>query len=162
MTTQPSRDDRVVIERVVSATREVVWEMWADPKHFAEWYGPSGATIPVAEFDLRPGGERRVCMAMDTPNGPMRMWFGGHFEEIEPPARLVYTEYVADEHGEPVAAEMAGMPADHPTVTTIIVALEDLGERTRMKVTHVGIPEGSPGAMGWNMALDKLEAALTG
>jgi uncharacterized protein YndB with AHSA1/START domain len=99
-------------------------------------------------------------MTADTPNGVMRMWFGGHFEEIDPPTRLVYTEFIADEHGEPVAPQTMGMPADHPVVTTIIVDLEDLGDRTRLTLTHVGIPEGSPGAMGWNMALDKLEASL--
>jgi hypothetical protein len=38
-----------------------------------------------------------------------------------------------------------------------VAALEG---RTRMVLTHVGIPAGSPGAMGWNMAFDKLAALL--
>jgi hypothetical protein len=29
-----------------------------------------------------------------------------------------------------------------------------------MKLTHVGVPAGSPGATGWAMALDKLDAAV--
>jgi hypothetical protein len=29
-----------------------------------------------------------------------------------------------------------------------------------MVLTHVGIPAGSPGAVGWNMAFDKLAAIL--
>jgi len=29
-----------------------------------------------------------------------------------------------------------------------------------MVMTHAGIPADSPGAMGWNMALDKLESHL--
>ena len=32
--------------------------------------------------------------------------------------------------------------------------------RTRMVMTHVGVPAGSPGAMGWTMAFDKLAAYL--
>ena len=50
------------------------------------------------------------------------------------------------------------MPEGHPTTTEIIVELEDLGGRTKMVMTHVGIPEGSPGAAGWNMAFEKLVA----
>jgi uncharacterized protein YndB with AHSA1/START domain len=161
MTAQPTSNDRVVIERILPAPRDLIWQMWVDPAHFAAWYGPTGATIPVAEFDFRPEGARRVCMDVETPRGPMTMWFGGRFEAIEPPSRLVYTEYIADENGEAVPPQSMGMPGDHPLVTTIIVDLEDLGERTRMTMTHVGIPEGSPGASGWTMAFDKLEAALT-
>jgi hypothetical protein len=36
------------------------------------------------------------------------------------------------------------------------VEFEDLGSRTRMVLVHAGIPEDSPGAAGWEMALDKL------
>ena len=53
-----------------------------------------------------------------------------------------------------------GMPDGHPTTTEVIVELEDLGGRTRMVVTHVGVPADSPGAAGWAMALDKLAAAV--
>ena len=38
--------------------------------------------------------------------------------------------------------------------------LTELDGSTRMVMTHAGIPADSPGAMGWNMALDKLEAHL--
>src|SRR5438132_13767917 len=108
MTAAPDPIDRVVIERILVAPRALVWSMWTDPAHFAAWYGPTGATIPVAEFDLRVGGERRVGMAIETPNGSMQMWFGGRFETVEPPARLVYTEYVADGHGEAIAPQTVG------------------------------------------------------
>ena len=33
---------------------------------------------------------------------------------------------------------------------------EDVGGRTKMVMTHLGIPGDSPGAAGWAMALDKL------
>ena len=54
------------------------------PRALPAWYGPDGATIPVAEMDVRVGGARRVCMEVGTPNGPMRMWFTGeHLEVVE-------------------------------------------------------------------------------
>ena len=40
--------------------------------------------------------------------------------------------------------------------TEVRVELEDVGGRTKMVLTHAGIPSDSPGATGWTMALDKL------
>ena len=51
--------DAVVIERDIDAPVELVWKMWTDAHHFAAWYGPTGATIVVAEMDVRVGGTRR-------------------------------------------------------------------------------------------------------
>ena len=42
--------------------------------------------------------------------------------------------------------------------TEVRVELEDVGGRTKMVMTHAGIPGDSPGAAGWTMALDKLAA----
>ena len=47
-------------------------------------------------------------------------------------------------------------------MTEVIVELENLDGKTRMVMTHVGVPADSPGAMGWNMAIDKLVARLAG
>ena len=53
--------DAVVIERSFDAPIELIWAMWTDPDHFKEWYGPDGASIPVAKMDVRVGGSRLVC-----------------------------------------------------------------------------------------------------
>ena len=52
------------------------------------------------------------------------------------------------------------MPEGHPTTTEVIVELDDADGRTRMVVTHAGIPADSPGAAGWAMALDKLTTTV--
>ncbi len=148
----------VVIERTFDAPAHLVWQMWTAPEHFAAWYGPAGATIPVVRMDVRVGGTRLVCMEMESPNGTMQMWFTGEYREVVENKRLVYTESMSDEHGKVLAPSELGMPADHPTTTEVIVELDDLGGRTRMMMTHVGVPEGSPGAVGWRMAFDKLAA----
>jgi uncharacterized protein YndB with AHSA1/START domain len=155
-----SHTKSVEIERVLDAPIERVWAMWTEPALFATWYGPEGATIPTAEFDHRVGGIRLVVMQMETPNGTMQMGFAGEYLEIDEPGRLVYTEAPADTDGNPIPPEQAGMPADHPGTTRVIVVLEDAGGRTRMHLTHEGVPAGSPGEMGWNMALDKMVARL--
>ena len=46
----------VRIERTFDAPIDLIWAMWTEPDHFANWYGPMGATIPKAEMDVRVGG----------------------------------------------------------------------------------------------------------
>ncbi|MEZ5246109.1 MAG: SRPBCC domain-containing protein [Acidimicrobiales bacterium] len=150
----------VEIERTFDAPIDLIWAMWTEADHFAAWYGPMGATIPTAEMDLKIGGRRRIAMEMDTPGGAMQMFFVGEFREIEPKTRLVYTESMADAAGTAMTAEQMGMPAGTPMETTVVVELEDLGDRTRMTMTHIGVPADSPGGQGWTMAIDKLAARL--
>jgi len=147
--------DAVVIERSFDAPVEQIWQMWTVPEHFQAWYGPTGASIPVAKMDVRVGGTRLICMEMHTPGGPMQMWFAGEYREVVENERLVYTEAISDEHGNPAAPSSTGLPEGHP-VTEVRVELDAVDGRTRMTMTHVGIPSGSPGATGWTMALDKL------
>ncbi|MBT5580021.1 MAG: SRPBCC domain-containing protein, partial [Acidimicrobiaceae bacterium] len=118
-------------------------------------------TIPVARMDVRVGGSRLICMEMQTPNGPMQMWFTGEFQEVVVNERLVYTDAMSDDEGNIVPAEQTGMPEGYPTVTTVIVDVVDLGDSTQMTLTHVGVPPNSPGATGWDMALNKLVDYVT-
>ena len=158
MTDDNAALDTVVIERSFDAPTDLIWQMWTDPEHFKAWYGPDGASIPVAKMDVRVGGSRLVCMEMETPGGLMQMWFTGEYREVVENERLVYTESMSDENGNVLSPSDMGMPAGHPTTTEVIVELEDVAGRTKMVMTHAGIPADSPGAAGWTMALDKLAA----
>jgi len=154
--TDNGSQDAVVIERILEGPVDLVWQMWTEPEHFKAWYGPTGASVPVANLDVRVGGSRLVCMAMETPNGPMQMWFTGEFREVVANHRLVYTDSMSDEDGNVLSPADMGMPEGHPETTEVIVELEDLGDRTKMVMTHVGVPADSGGAGGWAMAFDKL------
>jgi uncharacterized protein YndB with AHSA1/START domain len=151
-----TRSDPVVIERIFDVPVERIWQMWTVAEHFQSWYGPTGATIPVAKMDVRVGGARLICMEMQTPNGPLRMWFAGEYLEVVENERLVYTDALSDETGS-VSGDHG--PGGHD-VTEVRVEVSALEGRTRMVLTHVGIPAGSPGAAGWNVAFDKLAAVL--
>lgn len=155
MTDSVNSQDAVTIERTFDAPVDLIWQMWTNPEHFAAWYGPAGATIPVATMDVRVGGTRLICMEVTTPNGPMQMWFTGEYLEVIENKRLIYTDSMSNPNGEVIAPSDMGMPAGH-TTTEVRVELEDVGGGTRMVITHVGIPDDSPGAIGWAMALDKL------
>lgn len=150
--------DAVVIERTFDAGVDIIWKMWTEPEHFQKWYGPQGFTVPVANMDLRVGGKRLVCMA--SPDGSMKMWTVGEYTEISPTSRLSYTESPADENGNVVSPSAMGMPEGYPTTTEVTVLLEDLGGRTKMVMTHAGMPADSGAGGGWNQAFDKLAAHI--
>jgi uncharacterized protein YndB with AHSA1/START domain len=146
--------DAVVIERTFDAPVDLIWQMWTQAEHFKKWYGPKGFTVPVAEMDMRVGGKRLICM--ESPDGSMKMWTTGEYTEIVPNERLVYTDSPADENGNVVSPSAIGMPDGYPATTEVTVLLEDLGGRTKMVMTHAGIPADSGGAGGWAQAFDKL------
>ena len=149
----------LVIERSFDAPVELLWQLWTDPEHFRAWYGPQGATIPVATMDVRVGGTRLLCMEMVLPSGPMQMWFAGEYLEVVVLERLVYTDFMSDEHGERPVPSDSGAGGGHVT-TEVRVEFENLAGRTKQILTHTGIPADSPGATGWMMALDKLAAIV--
>jgi uncharacterized protein YndB with AHSA1/START domain len=148
--------ESVVLERVFDAPIDLVWKMWTDPTSFKAWYGPSGVTVPIAELEVRPGGRRRVCMAV----GSREMWFTGEHVEVIEPTRLVYTETMADEHGTPISPESLGMPPKTPGTTEVTVVLDAVNGGTRVTLTHAGVTAESGAARGWQAAFDKLAAEL--
>jgi uncharacterized protein YndB with AHSA1/START domain len=160
MTDDSGAEGAVVIELTLDAPVELVWQMWTEAKHFANWYGPDGATVPVAKMDVRVGGTRHLCMEMQTPDGTMRMWFTGEYRDVIENERLVYTECMSDEGGNVLSPSETGMPDGHPTTTEVAVELEDVDGRTKMVMTHRGVPPDSPGAAGWTMAFNKLVAYI--
>lgn len=161
MTDNTGSKDAVIIKRSFDAPVALIWQMWTDPEHFKEWYGPDGASIPVAKIDVRVGGSRLVCMEVQSPDGPMQMWFAGEYREVVENERLVYTESVSDENGNMLMPSDIGMPQGHPATTEVSVDFEDVGGRTKLVMTHRGIPADSPGAAGWTMALDKLATRVS-
>ena len=81
-------DREMIISRTFDAPRELVFETWIQPEHVSQWWGPAGFTNPVCELDVRRGGVIRI--EMHAPDGtifPMT----GVFDEVVPPARLVFT-----------------------------------------------------------------------
>ena len=152
MSDRSMTNDAVVIERTFDAAIDLIWQMWTDPEHFKSWYGPQGFTVPFAEMELRVGGKRLICMA--SPDGSMKMWTTGEYTEIVPVERLVYTESPADESGNVVPPAATGMPEGYPATTEVTVLLENLGGRTKMVMTHAGVPAGA--GDGWEQAFAKM------
>lgn len=149
-----AKEDSVVIERIFNTGVDRIWQMWTDPEHFKNWYGPKGFTVPVAKMDLHVGGKRLICMA--SADGKMKMWTVGEYKEIVLNKRLVYTESPSDENGNMVSPSALGMPEGYPAITEVVVSLEDIGGKTKMVMKHVGVSAASGAGGGWEQAFDKL------
>ena len=80
-------DREIVATRVFDAPRELVWEVWTDPKHLAQWWGPNGFTNTVHEIEVKPGGVWRFIM-----HGPDGTDYKNEvvYVEVVKPERLVY------------------------------------------------------------------------
>jgi uncharacterized protein YndB with AHSA1/START domain len=92
----------IVATRVFDASREIVFNMWIDPKHVAQWWGPKGFTNTIQEMNVRPGGVWRFIM-----HGPD----GAGYKN-----KIVYTEIV--KHDRLVYDHVSG-PQFHATVTFV-------------------------------------------
>ncbi|MEM9951749.1 MAG: SRPBCC domain-containing protein [Chloroflexota bacterium] len=149
-----STKDAVIVERTINAPIDTVWQLWTNPEHFKQWYGPEGFSIPVAEMDVQVGGSRKVCM--QSPDGNMTMWYVGEFIEVTPRTRLVYSDNMADENG-----NLMPPNGNFPTQTQVTVVLEAIDGGTKMVMTHAGVPADSGADGGWNQAFNKLERLAT-
>ena len=56
------RNRELRITRLLNAPRELVWEMWTDPEHIKNWWGPSGFTNSISKMEVRTGGEWEFIM----------------------------------------------------------------------------------------------------
>ncbi|MDF2441811.1 MAG: hypothetical protein JWR01_14 [Subtercola sp.] len=59
----------LVITRVIAAPRSVVWEAWADPRRFEQWWIPAPARCRVVEWEPRPGGAFVTEMNVPSTDG---------------------------------------------------------------------------------------------
>lgn len=151
----------IVIERVFDAPRERVFEVFTTPEHLRKWWGPKRLTVPIAEFEARPGG--KIFMGQRGPDGAMH-YNAGVVREIEPPARLVFTMYFADADGRRVAPPAGvGLPDNWDEEIVTLVTFSAEGSRTRMTIrTLSGFTSewGEMARLGWGESLDKLAGAI--
>ena len=142
----------LVLTRVFDAPRELVFKVWTDTRHMAQWWGPNGFTNPVCELDVRPGGAIRIDMR--APNGvvyPMK----GVFEEIVEPERLVFISSALDEKGNSMFDILNTVTfADQGGKTSLTLQVRVI------KATAIA-PQYLKGMeMGWTQSLDRLGAHL--
>ncbi len=76
----------VIITRLLRAPRELVFKVWTQQEHLAQWWGPDGFTSTIHSMDARKGGDLKMTlygMGMVFPNLIK-------YIEVIRPAKLVY------------------------------------------------------------------------
>jgi len=138
----------LVLTRVFDAPRELVWKVWTDPAHLAQWWGPKGFSNPRCEWNARPEGSIRIDMR--GPDGhvyPM----SGVFQELVEPERIVFVSSALDEQGNSMFDILNTVTfADRRGKTEMTL-------RVRVMKATAQAPQYLKGMeMGWNQSLDRL------
>jgi uncharacterized protein YndB with AHSA1/START domain len=145
----PATTDReIVITRVITAPREVVFEAFTQVRHLSQWWGPDGFTTTTRSFEFRAGGS--WDFVMHGPHGTdYQEWIT--WVEILPPERITLV------HGE---------SRDDPNAFDSVLTFEATGEGTRIvmrtvfptKAVHDEAVEKYHAIEGGQQTLDNLAA----
>ncbi|HEX4168858.1 MAG TPA: SRPBCC domain-containing protein [Bryobacteraceae bacterium] len=135
----------LVLTRTFDAPRKLVFKVWTDPKHVAQWWGPRGCTTTIHEMDVRPGGVWRY--AMRGPDGNDYPFDGVYVEVIEP-ERLVFDGSIHASPDQRVWTEVTFADKKGNTEVTVRQSFSFESDATR------------GASIGWNQQLDRLAEFL--
>lgn len=147
-------DREIVTSRTFNAPRELVFEVWTNPKHIVHWWGPTGFTNTIHEMNVKPGGVWRFMM-----HGP---------DGTDYPNKIVYKEVVKPslltfDHG----WDVDDLKKD-PRTFEVTVTFEAKGKTTlitmkmvfKTKQVRDDVVEKYGAIEGNKQTMDKLEAYL--
>lgn len=89
----------LLIERMLDAPPELVFQVWTQPEHLVRWWGPKDFSTPSCDIDVRPGGRFRILIRSGDGTD---YWMRGEYRDVVEPERLVFTFAWEDEKGSPV------------------------------------------------------------
>ncbi len=136
--------DRLVVRRVIRASREVVFAAWTDPDSIRHWMCPGDIVTAEAQLDPRVGGSYRIVMK----SGDREYEHTGEYLTVEPPSKLVFT-WVSNSTG------------NQPTVVTI--ELFERGDECELVLTHDRFASADAARHhkgGWGQIVDRLDRHL--
>lgn len=79
--------DKLVIRKLIPASREEVFAAWSDPESMRHWMCPGDAKTAEAQIDFRVGGSFRILMKGESQDYDHT----GEYQVIEPPSKLSFT-----------------------------------------------------------------------
>ncbi|MGH6957829.1 MAG: SRPBCC family protein [Caulobacteraceae bacterium] len=143
----------LVLTRVIDASPEKLFRCWTEPALIKQWFAPAPLTTPLAELDVRVGGENLVVMKLpDGTEMPNR----GVYLEVVANKKLVWTDAYAGDW----------RPKDGSPFMTAILTFDDLGNgktRYTARVRHWSVAdrerhEAMGFHTGWGQCADQLAA----
>lgn len=139
----------LILDRRFAAPRDLVFEVWTQPKHLVNWWGPTNFTLPFCEMDFRKGGTYRFCML--SPEGEEH-WVSGEYIHIDQPEMIEKTW-------------LRSTPDGSVWCDTILkLTFEVAGDETIFRLHQRGFVSEEHRDQhrgGWTMCLDRLEEYVT-
>ena len=137
----------LTLTRIYEAPRDLVFRCMIEPEHLTHFWGPVGASTPLAGIvvDPRPGGAFETTMVSDDDGSEFTM--RAVFVVVDAPERIVWTE-----------------PGVEGGMTTSITFVDLGNDRTEVVTHQTNIPEMymSPEAQaGLESSFDKFAAYLS-
>ncbi len=87
---ESTQNGELRISRTFNAPIDIMWKVWTDPDHIANWWGPAGFTNTFEKMDFQEGGEWKFTMhGPDGKNYPNR----NIFKEIVPLKKIVFEHF---------------------------------------------------------------------
>jgi uncharacterized protein YndB with AHSA1/START domain len=115
----------LVLARTFNAPRELVFKVWTEAEHLAQWWGPAGMELTVLKLDVRPGGIYHF--GMKSPEG-FEMFGKFVYYEIAAPEKLVYTNAFADAEGNTIRAPFFATPVFPLEIMNTLTLAEQDGQ----------------------------------
>ena len=91
MESENNIQNRILQSKILlKAPTDIVWEMWKNPEHIANWWGPNGFTNTIHKMDFKEEGEWNLTMhGPDGKNYPNR----SIFKEIISLRKIVFEHF---------------------------------------------------------------------
>ena len=106
------------IVREFKAPKTLVFDAFASPEAFAQWWGPAGSELTVENFDFKPGGKTHYKM---DGNGHV-MWGLFQYKNIQRADLLEFINSFADAEGNIITSPF---PMDFPLEVLNKITLEE-------------------------------------
>lgn len=162
--------NQIVIEKILDAPKESVWEAWTEPEMVKKWWGPKNFWSPSVKIDFRVGGKYIYCM--HGPKGSeydRDLYSAGIYKEIVPGKKLVVSDYFSDSEGNKTNPTEHGLSSDMPAEMEVVVQLEEVEpEKTKLSIIYSPESDSQFEAMkksgmeqGWGSSLEKLDKVLS-
>jgi uncharacterized protein YndB with AHSA1/START domain len=144
----------VHVTRELPAPREEVFRAWTEPDLFTRWFTPPGNSSVTADLDVRPGGNYRITLER-TQLVPGVSYIVGHYLEVDPPERLVFTWGWEEPPPIPGIRDLESLDSQ------VTVLFRDRGASTEVSITHERLDTSELRAFhswGWETTLAQLAA----
>jgi uncharacterized protein YndB with AHSA1/START domain len=139
----------VTLTRVFNAPRELVFQMYTDPKLLPEWWGPKGMTTIVDKMEVKPGGLWRYVQRDNEGN---EYAFRGVYHDVTAPERIIHTFEWEGMPGHVLLETITFEEQDGKTTLTDSSVFQSVADRDGM------LNSGMEG--GANESMDRLAALV--